>query len=551
MIELHNNPEYKELIDKSNQEYSKLNSKDKLNITSNSKIKSNKKLSTSSILNLSNEADNTQIIESRLKMSTIEEEEINEDNIWNYSIINVISSTVCLVSVFLIETINLSFVGYTKDSETNLSSVGVGNILLNFTSLFVAFGGLGALDTVGSFCFGKNDYIGLSLAIMRMRFLISLIFLLLTIPTCMFAGNLLIILGINYEVAKRAGEYCFYMLPAIFFAFNFNLSVRVLQVMHDYFYVSVISILGVIFHYLVNFVAFNYYNIDNYIVVAHISSITMLLMNVMLIIYMISFNPNNKHIKLFDIDMFNTKELWVFSKLAIFSALQHYGDFIGYEIVAFLGNYLPVHADNAASLVILNYTVVSGYVYSGSSYPLGQIIGYSLGKEDKKFYKFAINTYIKLNLIISVFLTAFTSFFKYDILYFYTKNEVIINIAAPILQIYAFFIPVDCYNVMFQSILRGSGNQDIPSIWNIIATLSITIPVSYVLAFVVNIGMLGLWIGIFSFMTIMLIISFFYVYYLDFQKESDRLTKELNIVNELITESNQQYSLLEDLKPTN
>ena len=156
MIELHNNPEYKELIDKSNQEYSKLNSKDKLNITSNSKIKSNKKLSTSSILNLSNEADNTQIIESRLKMSTIEEEEINEDNIWNYSIINVISSTVCLVSVFLIETINLSFVGYTKDSETNLSSVGVGNILLNFTSLFVAFGGLGALDTVGSFCLGKN-----------------------------------------------------------------------------------------------------------------------------------------------------------------------------------------------------------------------------------------------------------------------------------------------------------------------------------------------------------------------------------------------------------
>ena len=286
----YNKSQKKEVFIDSNNDNSNIEFKKQTTDNSNEDQNSKGKLkSGSSLVDLSHEGDTTQIIENRLKISTIEEETINKENIWSFTIINVISCTICLVSVFLIETINLSFVGYTEESEINLASVGVGNILLNFTSLFVAFGGLGALDTVGSFCYGKNDMKGLSLAVIRMRLIIIVIFLIFTIPTCMFATEFLQILGISHTVSERSGEYCFYMLPTIFFAFNFNLNVRVLQVIHDYLYISIISILGVIFHYVANFIVFNLYKSNNYINVAHISSISMFLMFLMSVFYLLFF----------------------------------------------------------------------------------------------------------------------------------------------------------------------------------------------------------------------------------------------------------------------
>ncbi len=82
-------------------------------------------------------------------------------------------------------------------------------------------------------------------------------------------------------------------------------------------------------------------------------------------------------------------------------------------------------------------------------------------------------------------------------------------------MLYNIFMTVDCYNVMMQSILRGSGKQDIPSIWNIICTLLVTIPVALFLSFYLDYDIIGLWMGVFSFMSVMLIISLTYVYKLD------------------------------------
>ena len=96
-----------------------------------------------------------------------------------------------------------------------------------------------------------------------------------------------------------------------------------------------------------------------------------------------------------------------------------------------------------------------------------------------------------------------------------------------IIKIYAFFIIVDCYNVMMQSILRGCGNQHIPSIWNILSTVFITIPTAYLLAFYFNYGLIGLWIGVFTFQFVMLVISSIYVLRLNFETECEKLHKDL------------------------
>ena len=456
----------------------------------------------------------------------VENDEVGMHNIWSYTLINVASSTIALVAIFFIETINLSFVGHTKNAAINLEAVGIGNILLNFTSLFLVFGALGGLDTVGSFCFGKKDYLNVGIYTIRMRIIIITCFFILTVPCCLYCTNILKSLGIDTEVAERSGHYTFNMIPSIFFIFNFNLNVRYLQVMHDYFFVSTIAVISVILHFFTNYIAFKYWECS-FVFVAYSSNISTFIAFLLSSIYIIFYNPHKETLIFYHPDVLNYREFMYFIKLSAYSSLQHYGDFIGYEAVTFMGVYLPVAIENSASLVLLNYTTITGYLYGSSGYPLGQLVGYCMGKMDEVFYKQIIIVYAKLNLIIGSVLTLFTIVFADEILGFYTRQTEIQDIAYPIMILYAFFALVDNFNIMFQSILRGSGNQYIPSFWNMISTVFITIPVAYILTFVFNFGVLGLWIGMFTFMTFMLCLSFFYVYKLDFKQNAEKIKKEI------------------------
>lgn len=442
---------------------------------------------------------------------------------------DVSSSIVALVSIFLIETINLSFVGHLKESRLNLEAVGVGNILLNFTSLFLVFGALGALDTVGSVCFGTKDFNNLAKNTVRMRIIIVAIFFIFTIPSCIYTEKILNSLGIAPDISERSGHYTFTMIPAIFFIFNFNLNVRFVQIMHDYFIVSLIAAFTVVIHYAMNYYCF--YNTDfKYITVAIISNISTCIGFILSSIYCAYFNKYPESVVFYNDGIFNYHEFKFLAKLAFHSAIQHYGDFVGYEIVTFLGVYLPIPAENSASLVLLNYSVITAYVYSGSSFPLTQKIGYAMGMEDEIAYKKTIYTYTKLNFVVGGLLTFFTIVFAEQILSFYTRNTVIIDLAYPIIILYAIFSLIDNINVMFQGVLKGTGNQHIPSVYNVIFTVFITVPVSYILAFTFDYGVIGLWAGIFSFMTAMMFVSMYYVFSLDF-KENSKYIKE-NIVND-------------------
>ena len=224
--------------------------------------------------------------------------------------------------------------------------------------MFIVFGALGALDTVGSFCFGMNDYDGLNLYTIRMRIIITICFFLLTIPACLFSGDILKLMGINELVADKAQIYTKNMIPAIFFVFNFNLNVRFLQVMHDYIVVSVIAVVCVTFHYILNYVLFYLYTVEYY-TVAYTSCISLALAFIMSTVYIEFVLPEEKRMLLYHPNIFKASEYWFFIKLSFFSALQHYGDFIGYEIIGFLGCYMKYQESNAASLVVLNYTVIT------------------------------------------------------------------------------------------------------------------------------------------------------------------------------------------------
>lgn len=451
---------------------------------------------------------------------------VNEDNLLKYTFINVLSSTICVVSIFLIETINISFVGHIADSETNISAVGIGNVLVNFTSMFIVFGSLGAMDTVGSYLFGRKDITGLKIYTIRMRIIIMFCFIFFALPACLFSKSILLIAHQTEEVADKASIYTKCMLPAILFSFNFNLNVRYLQILQRYYVISGISVITVVLHYLLNYISYNYYDQDfNYI--AYNSCLSLFIAYLLSALYAGFIIPEKYRMVYFHRGIFILNEFKYFIKLSFFSAVQHYGDYIGLEVIGIFGSFLNDKIANAASLIVLNFSSISGHIYTGSSYPLAQIVSYSLGKEDYNFYKYVIKVYAILNLCISLVLTSLIIFGRFVILDFYTSKEEITPYASPIFIFYGFVVIIDTYNVMMQGILRGTGNQHIPSIWNVICTIFVTLPVGYVLSFVFDFGIFGLWIGCFCFIFVMMIINLVYVVRIDFNYECEKIKKEL------------------------
>ena len=451
---------------------------------------------------------------------------VNEDNLLKYTFIHVLSSTICVVCIFLIETINISFVGHIEDSETNISAVGIGNVLVNFTSMFIVFGSLGAMDTVGSYLFGRKDIQGLKVYTIRMRIIIMFCFVFFALPACFFSKPILLLAHQTEDVAHKASIYTKSMLPAIFFSFNFNLNVRYLQILQRYYVISIIALITVLIHYLLNFLSYTYFDEDfNYI--AYNSCLSLFIAYLLSALYVGFIIPEKYRMTYFQKGVFILSEFKYFIKLSFFSAVQHYGDYIGLEIIGFFGSFLNDKIANAASLIVLNFASISGHIYTGSSYPLAQIISYSLGKEDYNFYKYVIKVYAILNLCISLVLSSLIIFGRFVILDFYTSKEEITPYASPIFIFYGFVVIIDTYNVMMQGILRGTGNQHIPSIWNVICTIFVTLPVGYVLSFVFDFGIIGLWIGCFAFIFVMMIINIIYVIRIDFNHECEKIKKEL------------------------
>jgi MATE family multidrug resistance protein len=77
----------------------------------------------------------------------------------------------------------------------------------------------------------------------------------------------------------------------------------------------------------------------------------------------------------------------------------------------------------------------------------------------------------------------------------YSFDPAVIGLAAMLLPIAGLFQVFDGLQVVAMGLLRGLGDTRVPMIISIIAFWCVGMPVSLVLAFVVDLGAIGLWWG--------------------------------------------------------
>jgi MATE family multidrug resistance protein len=441
-------------------------------------------------------------------------------------LVMIVSSSFVLLCIFLMETTNLVFMGRTGNASLNVSAIGLGNIYLNFIGVLIGFGILGGLDTMGSNAYGCYMYDQLGIYTIRSRIILLFIFLTITLPFGLWSQCILDFLHIETNLAFVSSTYIKFMLPTVFLTFNFNLNMRYLQVMHIYFIPALITISSLIFH-----IIFCYFFItlceDDIMGVSYASTSTMLYNVIISCGYIYFTDPLPKSLFIIPpISTFNYEEFYEYIKLSLYSGVQHYGDYIGYEVVCLMCSYL-VETSLAATLVVLNFANLIGYIYVGFSFPLAHMVGYFLGARDFSMYNYTIRLFVWINSIVAAILVSITYYFSDKISYFYISSQETATKASEILVMWTVGCFSDIYNIMFQAILRGAGKQKVTSIWNLVTSIVWMIPVCYLLGFVLGYDVLGVWLGCISYVVILTFVNFCYFIFLDEKKAAEEVRSQL------------------------
>lgn len=85
--------------------------------------------------------------------------------------------------------------------------------------------------------------------------------------------------------------------------------------------------------------------------------------------------------------------------------------------------------------------------------------------------------------------------FRYQLPYFYSQDEGVIALSAVLLIATAIFQLFDGLQVVMLSILRGLGDVKHAMVYSFVAYILINLPTGYFLAFTLEMGTIGLWLG--------------------------------------------------------
>ncbi len=167
---------------------------------------------------------------------------------------------------------------------------------------------------------------------------------------------------------------------------------------------------------------------------------------------------------------------------------------------AFAGRLAPVSA--ASHQIALNIAAVSFMVPLGLASAGAVRVGHAVGAGDPPRAAAAGWTAILLGVAFT--LLAATAFFlaPRTLIGLFTREEAVLALGSTLLFVAAIFQLFDGLQIVATGTLRGLGDTRTPMITNLAAHWLFGLPVGYTLCFTIGLGVVGLWIGLSTGLTI-------------------------------------------------
>ncbi|MGI9527479.1 MAG: MATE family efflux transporter [Weeksellaceae bacterium] len=180
--------------------------------------------------------------------------------------------------------------------------------------------------------------------------------------------------------------------------------------------------------------------------------------------------------------------------------------------------------DLAAHQIVMNLASTTFMIVTGLAVAATIRVGNQLGLKDYKNLKTAGWSAIGMSAAFMLLCGIAFIIFRQALPELYIDNQEVINIAATLMIVAAFFQLSDGVQVAALGALRGMQDVQIPTLITFVAYFAIALPLGYYLTVPQGMGALGMWIGLGLGLTVSAILLLF-----RFRRQSNRIQSKIKV----------------------
>ncbi|KAK3131234.1 hypothetical protein QOZ80_6BG0503810 [Eleusine coracana subsp. coracana] len=408
----------------------------------------------------------------------------------------------CSLLQYSLQVVSVMFAGHL--GELSLSAASVAASFANVTGFSVMLGMGSALDTFCGQSYGARQFDMLGTHTQR-----AILVLMLTgVPLAFvlaFTGQILIALGQNPEISSEAGLYARWLIPGLFAYGLLQCLTRFLQTQNVVRIMVVCSGLTLLLHILLCWFLVQNFGLSNK-GAALATSISYWFNVALLAIYVKVSEAGRRSWHAWSREALNLKDVGIYLRLAIPSTFMTCLEYWAFEMVVLLAGFLPDPKLETSILSISLNTMWMVYtIPSGLSSAVSIRVSNELGAGNPQAARLSIYISGIMCLTQGLFV-AFVTVFVRDIWgYLYSNEKEVVKYVSMMMPILATSDFMDGIQCTLSGAARGCGWQKVCSVINLFAYYVVGLPSAVTFAFVLNIGGMGLWLGIICAMAVQIL----------------------------------------------
>lgn len=380
-------------------------------------------------------------------------------------------------------------------SDNAVSGVGAANQYIHIAILILEVVGNGAAIVVSQYL-GSKRFVEAS-KISGLAVTLNLVVgITLSIGFLLFSKRIMIAMNLEGDVLVYASQYLSIVGGAIFLQAVINALAAIIRV-HGYtkqtMFVSLgMNIIHVVGNYLLIFGKFGFPELG--VQGAAISSIVSRLI-AMLFFFWLLYQVMEYRVQVKYYFTLSKEYIQKILKIGLPSAFEQ----ILYQGCQIVFLYYVTYL-GAESLAARQYAVnISMFTYLFAiAIGMGTaiIVGRFVGAEEKDEAYHSVWYSVKRALLFTLVMVAIVTIFRVPLMSLFTDNPEIIKIGSTVLLLSLFLETGRTMNIVIINSLRAAGDANFPVLMGALSMVMMSLPLGYLLVFVLDLGLVGIWLAI-------------------------------------------------------